>query len=119
VIQGLRLLSFEAGDIVITEGEAGDSLFVLTTGIVKAFVRNPTGKNVQVREMAEGAFFGEISILSGGSRTATVTAKTRCDLLELDRATLDDIAKRYPRVMDVMREFCEQRLADDRRRGAR
>jgi CRP-like cAMP-binding protein len=45
-----------------------------------------------------------------------VTAKTRCELLEMDRATLDDIAGRRPRVREVMNEFCRQRLADDRRR---
>jgi cAMP-dependent protein kinase regulator len=66
--------------------------------------------------MDEGQFFGEISILTGGERTATVTARTRCELLELDKATLDDIAQRRPRVREVMTEFCRQRLADDRRR---
>ena len=62
VIGGLRLLTFSAGDIVITEGEPGTSLFVLTTGRVKVFVRNPAGRHVQVREMEEGEFFGEISL---------------------------------------------------------
>ena len=119
VIQGLRLLSFESGDIVITEGEAGDSLFVLTTGIVKAFVRNPTGKNVQVREMAEGAFFGEISILSGKPRTATITAKTPCELLELDRATLDSISKTHPHVLDVLKQFYEERVKSEQDKKAR
>lgn len=118
VMRGLELRSFEPGDVIFLAGDPGHSLFVVASGTAKAFV-NRDGRQVLAREMDEGAFFGEISILSGGSRTATVTAKTRCDLLELDRATLDDIAKRYPRVMDVMREFCEQRLADDRRRGAR
>ncbi len=109
VMHGLRLLSFEPGDIVITEGEPGDSLFVLTTGVVKAFVRNPAGRHVQVREMTEGSFFGEISVLTRKPRTATVTAAARCELLELDRATLDDVAARHPHVMQVLQEFSAQR----------
>jgi hypothetical protein len=109
VMRGLRLLSFEPGDIIITEGEPGDSLFVLSTGLVKAFVRNPAGRHVQVREMGEGSFFGEISVLSGKPRTATVTAAGRCELLELDRTTLDGIASRHPRVMQVLQEFSAQR----------
>jgi hypothetical protein len=109
VMHGMRLLSFEAGDIVITEGEPGDSLFVLTTGSVKAFIRNPSGRHVLVREMSEGAFFGEISILTGKPRTATVTAATRCELLELDKAALDRISETHPGVRKALKEFYDQR----------
>lgn len=109
VIHGLRLLSYEPGDIILTEGEAGDSLFVLTTGSVKAFVRNPAGRHIQVREIHEGDFFGEISILTGKPRTATITAGAHCELLELDRPTLDAISKSHPHVLEVLKHFYEQR----------
>jgi cAMP-dependent protein kinase regulator len=109
VMSGLELLSFAAGDIVITEGEPGDSLFVVSTGRVKAFVRNPAGRHVQVREMGDGEFFGEISILKGSPRTATVTAASRLELLELDRATLDRITASHPRVRAVLEDFCAKR----------
>jgi hypothetical protein len=106
VIRGLRLLSFEPGDLILAEGDPGDSLFVLTTGEVKAFVRDPeTGRRVLVRRLADGAFFGEISILSGKPRTATVTAVTHCELLELDRETLDGITQTYPNVRRVLEDF--------------
>jgi len=39
VIHGLELQTFEPGDIIITQGGAGDSLFILTTGVAKAFVK--------------------------------------------------------------------------------
>jgi hypothetical protein len=115
VILGLQLRSYDPGDLVVVAGDAGESLFVVASGTVKAFVPTREGHKL-VREMDEGQFFGEISILTGGERTATITAKTRCELLELDRATLDDIAQRRPRVREVMNAFCRQRLADDRRR---
>jgi len=119
VIQGLRLLSFESGDIIISEGESGDSLFVLTSGMVKAFVRDPSGKNVQVREMSEGAFFGEISILSGKPRTATITARTPCELLELDKGTLDSISKTHPHVREVLQQFYDERLKNEQEKKIR
>jgi len=109
VIRGLRLLTFEPGDIILSEGEPGDTVFVLATGAVKAFVRNPEGRLRLVREMGEGSFFGEISILSGAPRTATVTAAARCDVLELDRVTLDAIAETHPGVWPVLVQFAEQR----------
>jgi hypothetical protein len=113
VMRGLELLAFEAGDIIITEGEPGDSLFILTTGRVKAFVCNPTGHHVFVRAMEEGAFFGEISVLRGTPRTATVTAATRCELLVLDRPSLDAIAAAHPRVRDVLESFCRARAGSE------
>jgi hypothetical protein len=109
VIRGLRLLTFEPGDIILSEGEPGETVFVLATGAVKAFVRNPEGSLRLVREMGEGSFFGEISILSGAPRTATVTAAARCEVLELDRATLDEIAESHPGVWPVLVQFAEQR----------
>jgi CRP-like cAMP-binding protein len=106
VIRGLRLLSFEPGDIVLTEGDAGNSLFVITEGTVKTFVRDTTqGGQLLMRRLREGDFFGEISILSGKARSATVTAATHCELLELDRATLDQITASYPHVREVLEEF--------------
>jgi hypothetical protein len=112
VIQGMRLLDFGAGDIVITQGDTGDSLFVVTTGELKVFVKDPDKpRQLLVRSMRDGDFFGEISILSGRNRTATVTAATDCELLELDKPTLDDICARHPRVKEVLEEFYVQRAS--------
>jgi cAMP-dependent protein kinase regulator len=109
VIRGLRLHSFPAGHIVVTEGQPGDSLFVITTGQCRAFVKNPSGRNVEVRELSEGDFFGEISVLTGEPRSATLTTASRCELLELDRSSLDSILKTHPHVRKVLEEFQKQR----------
>ena len=106
VIKGLRLLTFEPGDIVLTEGDRGDSLYVITTGTVKTFVRDTAqGGQLLMRRLKDGDFFGEISVLSGKARSATVTAATHCEMLELDRATLDQITASYPHVRQVLEEF--------------
>ena len=112
VIRGLRLLTFEAGDIIITEGEPGQSLFVLTTGTVKVFVRDPGGRNVALCPLGEGAFFGEIATLSGRPRSATVTAASRCELLELDKPALETVLKVHPRVRAVLEEHYIARAND-------
>jgi hypothetical protein len=109
LIRGLRLLTFEAGEIVVSEGERGGSLFLVTSGAVRAYVRNAAQKQVQVRQLGEGDFFGEISVLTGRPRSATVTAAARCELLELDKATLDRISGTHPHVRQVMEDFYEQR----------
>jgi CRP-like cAMP-binding protein len=109
VIAGLNLQTYDAGDILITEGEPGDSLFVVTGGEVKAFVRQTNGRHRFVRGMGEGSFFGEISILTGQKRTATVTARTPAEVLVLDRATLDSICERHPGVRTTLERFANER----------
>lgn len=119
VIRGLELRSFSPGAIVVTEGEAGDSLFILTAGTVRTFVKNQEGRNVEVRLIKEGDFFGEISLLTGKARSATVTVASPCDLLELNRGTLDDIARRHPRVRIVVEDFYQSRAGSELERDAR
>jgi len=118
VIQGLKLLTFDRGGVILREGQPGGSLYMLTSGRVRAFRKDPsTGKQNPVGDLDEGAFFGEISILTGQPRMASVVALTRCELLELDRPTLDEITKTRPHVWDVLREFAGRRAAEMLRSG--
>jgi CRP-like cAMP-binding protein len=110
VIQGLELASYGPGEILISEGDPGASLFVITSGVVRAFVKQTDGKNKQVREMGEGSFFGEIAVLSGKPRTATVTSKTSVEALILERKTLDNIVKTHPSVRATLQKFAAERL---------
>jgi CRP-like cAMP-binding protein len=109
VVRGLRLLTYEPGDIILTEGEPGGTLYLLTTGAVKVFVRNPASRNIEVRVLREGDFFGEVSILSGRPRTATITAASECELLELDRSTLDALGHDHPGIVDTLEAYYIER----------
>ncbi len=111
VIQGLKLLTFKRGDVILKEGEPGDSLYMLTAGMVRAFRRDAAGQQVKLGDLSEGVFFGEVSILTGKPRSATIAALTRCELLELDRPTLDSITATHPHVWDVLQEFADRRTA--------
>lgn len=110
VMKGLRFLSFEAGDIIVGDEEPGDSLFVISSGRVKAFVKGAEGRYHAAREMGEGDFFGEIALLHGRPRTATVTAAESCELLELERDTVASLAATRPRVREVLESFCNARV---------
>jgi hypothetical protein len=112
VMHGMNLRTFAAGDVLMTEGAPGDSLYVLTTGMVKCWVKDSVGQYIKVQELPEGAFFGEISVLTGKPRTATLTAASYCEALELDKKTLDEITAKHPRVLKVLKKFHEQRAVD-------
>jgi cAMP-dependent protein kinase regulator len=109
MIGGLKLLIKKPGSIVYTEGEPGDSLFVLSSGSARVYRREETGHNDQVAVLHEGAVFGTPSVLFAKARNRTIIAMSECELLELDKTTFDGIAGSYPRVGELVRELHEQR----------
>jgi CRP-like cAMP-binding protein len=75
-------------------------------------VRDRKGHYMKVQELPEGAFFGEIALLTGKPRTATITASTAVEVLELDKRTFDEICSKHPHVHEVVKKFQEQRAMD-------
>jgi hypothetical protein len=112
IIRGLSFVGSEPGDVLVGEGAPGDSMFIIVSGKAKAYVRDRKGNYMKIKELAEGDFFGEVSVLTGKPRTATITAATEVELLELDKATLDGITQRYPRVREVMQDFQKKRAQE-------
>ncbi len=97
------------GDIIVTEGETGDSFFIIASGQVR-IEKTVEGKVIQLAQLGDGTFFGEIALLSGAPRTASVVAATDGELLEISRATLDAVIADYPSVAQVLQRFYKQRL---------
>lgn len=109
VIARMHLEQFGDGDIVITEGEKGCSLYVIMGGEVKVFTRGRNGESIHLATLGSGDFFGEISILTGRPRTATITASMPTDLLRLDKDDLDELSITMPRIREVLESFYQRR----------
>ena len=71
----------------MNEGDPGESMFIISTGEVRATV-NKDGQQLPVATLRDGDFFGEMAALSGELRTATVTAVKNTEILELSREHL-------------------------------
>jgi len=109
MIGGLRLLIKKPGSIIYTQGEPGDSLFVLSSGAARVYEKDEVGHNEQVAVLREGGVFGTPSVLKGARRGRTITAVSECELLELDRATFQNITASYPRVAKLVLELHRKR----------
>jgi cAMP-dependent protein kinase regulator len=112
IIASTELRSYDEGDIIVTEGEEGSSLFLIVGGTVKVFTRTEDGSNVALAELGAGDFFGEVSLLTGRPRTATITAGTEVTAIELDRADVDRIAEGHTEVRQVLEDFYERRAKE-------
>lgn len=91
-----------AGDDIVREGDPADHFFVLARGQAKVVHPVANGAPVEVARLDAGEFFGEIGLLQGGRRTASVVAADEVDVLALDRdgfrAMMDDSAPTNARI---------------------
>lgn len=109
VLAATNLRNFQSGDVIFKEGQIGMSFYVIVEGIAEAVARNVEGENIHLTEMGPGELFGEVSILSGNPRAATVRATENLTAIEVSHQRLEEVAKRHPEVLDVLRKFCEAR----------
>lgn len=100
-----------AGEAVVTEGEAGLSLFVVVEGVLAVRARKD-GEICEVGRLAAGDSFGEFSLLTGEPRSATVTARSDVVLFEITRDHLRPILERRPELAErLSRELAARRRA--------
>ena len=103
----------KVGETIVREGDPGDSMFIISTGEVRATIES-NGQQLPVATLRDGDFFGEMAVLSGEPRTATVTAVKNTELLELSRENLREICSRHPHVEAKIRLAYDERVARSR-----
>jgi CRP/FNR family transcriptional regulator, cyclic AMP receptor protein len=92
----LDVVRFKAGEMIFSYGDPGDSLFVIREGTVEVFFKDDTGGRIVLETAKEGDFFGELSLLDNGPRTASVVALRDTEALRVDRGDLDHLLHLHP-----------------------
>ena len=93
LIEHVRL---PAGAPVFDHGDPGDCLYVICSGEVEIFFKDDTGNRIVLETARDGDVFGEISLLDGGPRTASVVVTQDLEALRVDRANLDAFLRKKP-----------------------
>lgn len=110
VLAEARLFRPRRGQTIFSQGDRGDSLFVIVEGGVSVFLeQNP---RFHLADLEEGAVFGEIALLADRPRGATVECSVDSELLEISRAVLLDALKGEPSAEGVLFAFLRERLVD-------
>jgi hypothetical protein len=111
IVKEMEVETHDEGSVILNEGDPGTSMYLIASGEVKVFTRS-TGSgtgSVYLARLGEGDFFGEVSVLTGKPRTATITASQRTELLRLDKDKLDGVLSKHPGIRKVLDDFYKQR----------
>ena len=92
----VRVAHFAAGETLFHYGDPGCSMYVIKSGLIELSLRTKTGENMVLACFTTHDFFGEISLMDGGPRTATARALDAVEVLEIDRGDIDDLFRLQP-----------------------
>lgn len=104
------LRRFSPGQRVFEQGSHGNAFYVICEGSVRVF-REDGAQRKELATLGSGAFFGEMALLSGAARMASVeSASEDTQLLEISAPVLAELSKKHPQVARALKKFCRERL---------
>ena len=112
LVDKFTLRTFDDGETIMRVGEIGETFYLIRSGSVRLTVPDAAGGNAFEGTLGEGDFFGEVALLTGRPRTATICANGQVELMELSRADFNEIAESYPHVRKVVQDFMRARAKE-------
>jgi CRP-like cAMP-binding protein len=107
LINEVELREFEPGQAIVRQGERGGALYVVVSGEVAV-----TADDRDLARLGEGAFFGELALITDFPRSATVTAREPTRVLEISREAISRVIADSPEVLKVLLRFFRDRMLD-------
>jgi CRP-like cAMP-binding protein len=111
LLQGATRVAFDADQIVVREGDPGEALYLIRRGEVSVFTTRG-GEKIELATLGPGACFGEVALLSGRPRTATVVTSEPCTMLCFPKAQIEEILNAYPKVRKLLETVALGRAKD-------
>ncbi|MEO6048302.1 MAG: cyclic nucleotide-binding domain-containing protein [Candidatus Kapaibacterium sp.] len=111
----MRPMIFTPNDYVFHAGEPGREMYFISQGVLD--VVSADGTDVY-STLTDGDFFGEIALLLGQPRTASIRAVTYCDLYRLDKEMFERVLADYPDIAEHIGRMTKERRENDERRSA-
>jgi thioredoxin reductase (NADPH) len=105
----MRILTFAPGTVVIREGERSDRFYVIAKGEAVVLQRDANGTERTLSTLRAGDYFGEVGILSGQTRNATVRAKTSLEVLALEQDAFRDLVAKSQATSDEIKRVAKAR----------
>jgi CRP-like cAMP-binding protein/small-conductance mechanosensitive channel len=109
----LRYSPFSKGNIITRQGdERSHCLYIVINGEVEVYIEIANGGRRTVRTLDKGSFFGEMGLMTGVPRSASVIAKTDVECYRLDKEVFEDILRARPTIVDEITHILVTRKAE-------
>src|SRR6185295_1246686 len=109
----LKTVDFPAAEVIVREGAPGVSMYIIKSGLVEVRKKDPaSGIDFLVAQLSEGAAVGEMSLLTGKPRSATVTTVQPTIVFTLTRADFRNLLTRHPEISLGLARILAERLED-------
>jgi len=112
VIEGMSFELYAEGETIIRQGEEGDSFFVIHSGEAEVWVREDSGRSAMVKVLRAGDYFGEMALLTGEHRTATIVATSECACFVVGKSAFMRVLEANPAIAEVLSEKLSSRQAE-------
>ena len=100
------------GNVVLTEGEVGDSLYAIISGRVKVFIGDEDGREIILKILGPGDFFGEMSMIDKQPRSASVSTLENSTFKVLSHTAFETAVEKAPRIATLVMQALAKRLRD-------
>ncbi len=101
--------TYTSGEQLVKQGDAGDSLFIIIRGAVSVYVRAADGRSVYANQLNTGDFFGEMSLLTGEARSASIRADEETDVIIINKEAFTNVLTQDPTILEKFVAALEQR----------
>lgn len=111
VAERLKYSPYAKGNIITKQGSTSHWLYILTSGEAEVFLETPGEGRRSLGILAAGNFFGEMGLMTGAPRTATVIARSDVECYRLDKASFEDILHSRPSIAEEITQILVSRRA--------
>ncbi len=113
IVERLKFKPFEADEVICKIGDPGDKMYILISGNVKVAIQ-PEGSSDEtvIANLSSGDYFGEMALLTGAPRSASVITTEQSEMFILNKEDFDLIVERFPSITLSMGKIMSQRLSE-------
>jgi small-conductance mechanosensitive channel/CRP-like cAMP-binding protein len=111
LVERLRTMSYAAGEVPVKQGQAGNSFYIIKSGQVNVIVEKSPGETAIVATLGPGNFFGEMSLLTGAVRTASIQVKEDAEFIVIDKESFRSTLANNPSIAESLSQILSERQA--------
>jgi CRP-like cAMP-binding protein len=111
LVANVSVRTYAAGEMPVRQGEPGDSFYIIKSGRVDVVVEKAAGERAVVATLGPGNFFGEMSLLTGATRTASIHVKEDAEFIVIDKESFGSTLAQNPAIAESLSRILSERQA--------